>query len=77
MIKNGPIQKIVSEVFSISVGQAKTLIEQGGIYVNDIKIDLTKTIKFPEDFLWNKYCVLRKGKKDYRILILENKDNVS
>jgi tyrosyl-tRNA synthetase len=71
MIKSGPIHEIIAQMWGISNSEAKNLVRQGAISINDsYKADLTKIIKFPDDFLYDKYCVIKKGKRDYRMLIV-------
>ena len=50
-----------------SKGQAKTLIAQGGIALNDVKIEDISYKLTDEDFKEG-YAILRKGKKVYHKL---------
>ena len=50
-----------------SKGQAKTLIAQGGISLNDVKIEDISYKLTDEDFK-DGYAILRKGKKVYHKL---------
>ena len=62
------IEAIVNTEIAPSKGQAKTLISQGAISLNEIKIDdISYTLK-EEDFK-NGYAILKKGKKIYHKLV--------
>jgi len=50
-----------------SKGEARRAIEQGGVYVNQQRADLAKTIG-NEDWIGGKSVLLRKGKKEYALL---------
>ena len=69
-----PIEENTSIVYAIiktgiapSKGQARTLIDQGGISLNDIKITDTSYIISSDD-LKDGYAILKKGKKVYHKL---------
>ena len=53
--------------FAPSKGQARTLIEQGGITLNDEKVSDT-TYQLSEEDFKDGYAILRKGKKVYHKL---------
>lgn len=62
------IEAIVNTEIAPSKGQAKTLISQGAISLNEIKIDdISYTLK-EEDFK-DGYAILKKGKKIYHKLV--------
>ena len=61
------VEAIVQAGIAPSKGQARTLIEQGGISLNDNKISDTTYILSSEDFK-DGYAILRKGKKVYHKL---------
>jgi tyrosyl-tRNA synthetase len=50
-----------------SRGQARKDIESGGIYLNNIRAELS-TIATTSNLLFEKYLLLRKGKKSYAVL---------
>ena len=53
-----------------SKSQARTLISQGGIYLNDETINDIAYVVSEKDFK-NKEAILRKGKKIYHKLVLK------
>lgn len=61
------VDAIIQTGIAPSKGQARTLIEQGGISLNDNKISDTTYILSSEDFK-DGYAILRKGKKVYHKL---------
>lgn len=61
------IDAIIQTGIAPSKGQARTLIEQGGISLNDIKISDTHYVLSSNDFK-NSYAILKKGKKIYHKL---------
>lgn len=61
------VDAIIKAGIAPSKGQARTLIEQGGISLNDNKITDTTYIITSEDFK-NGYAILKKGKKIYHKL---------
>jgi tyrosyl-tRNA synthetase len=51
-----------------SKGQARKDIEAGGIYLNNARVaDVTRLVT-PNDLLFGKYLLLRKGKRSYAVL---------
>lgn len=62
------IDAIVISGIAPSKGQARTLIAQGGISLNDIKIDDISYVLSDSDFN-NGYAILKKGKKIFHKLI--------
>ena len=56
-----------------SKGEARRLQAQGGVYVNDQRID-DPEFYLEESDLQNREILLRAGKKRYHRLILENQD---
>ena len=51
-----------------SRSQAKRDIEDGGIYLNNVRVtDSTRRVR-TADLLFGKYVLLRKGKKSYAVL---------
>lgn len=63
------LDAIITAGMAPSKGQARTLINQGGITLNDIKIDDVNYVLSENDFK-NGYAILRKGKKVYHKLIV-------
>lgn len=61
------VDAIIKTGIAPSKGQARTLIEQGGIALNDTKISDTTYILKEEDFK-DGYAILKKGKKVYHKL---------
>ena len=61
------IDAIIQTGIAPSKGQARTLIEQGGISLNDIKISDTHYVLSSNDFK-DSYAILKKGKKIYHKL---------
>ena len=71
-IETSILEAIVSSQIAPSKGQARTLINQGGISLNDEKITDANYILSEKDFEKG-YAILKKGKKVYHKLILKNK----
>ena len=51
-----------------SKGEARRSIEQGGIYLNQHRIDDVGRTIVPEDWIGGRNLLLRKGKKEYALL---------
>ena len=51
-----------------SKSAARTTIKQGGAYVNNRRVDDVDAVLTTADLLHDRYVVLRKGRRDYRIL---------
>jgi len=51
-----------------SKGNARRLLQQGGVSLNNNKIDDFNRRVVLEDFIENMYLVLRKGRKNYFII---------
>ncbi len=64
------VDAIISAGLAPSKGQARTLIEQGGISLNDNKVADTNYTLSSNDFKEG-YAILRKGKKVYHKLVIE------
>jgi tyrosyl-tRNA synthetase len=58
---------VVQAGLAKSKGEARRAIEQGGIYVNQQRADLDKTIA-GDDWIGGRNVLLRKGKKEYALL---------
>lgn len=63
------IEAIIYTNIAPSKGQARTLIEQGGISLNDEKITDTNFILSENDFR-DGYAIIKKGKKVYHKLVI-------
>ena len=61
------LDAIVLTGIAPSKGQAKTLIAQGGISLNDVKIE-DVSYKLSEEDFKEGYAILKKGKKVYHKL---------
>ena len=61
------LDAIITAGMAPSKGQARTLINQGGITLNDEKISDVNYVLSDEDFKEG-YAILRKGKKVYHKL---------
>jgi tyrosyl-tRNA synthetase len=51
-----------------SKGQARTTIEQGGAYINNRREHDVERVIVGDDLVAGRYLVLRRGKKDYRLV---------
>lgn len=62
------VEALVLAKLAPSKGQARKDVEGGGIYVNNMRVnDLTRTLA-PNDLLFGRHILLRKGKKTYTVL---------
>ena len=50
-----------------SKGAARKALEAGGVYLNNVRVDLAKTVT-TADLLFGQHLLLRKGKKSYAVL---------
>ena len=50
-----------------SKGAARKSLEAGGVYLNNVRADLTRTVT-TADLLFGKHLLLRKGKRTYAVL---------
>ncbi len=51
-----------------SKGEARKLIQQGGLSINKSKISAPETVLTPEDLLFGKFILIQKGKKHYFLI---------
>ena len=58
-----------SQIFP-SKGEAKKMLQAGGLSVNKVKIGVEKTLLAVEDLLQGKYVLVQKGKKNYYLVIV-------
>lgn len=72
LIKNGVniIELLVISEFISSKSEARRLIDQGGICVNNEKVESTQAL-ISEDTLVDNYVVLKRGKKNYLKVIFK------
>ncbi len=61
------IDLVVQAGLEPSKGAARKSLEAGGVYLNNVRADLTRTVT-AADLLFGKYLLLRKGKKSYAVL---------
>jgi len=62
------IDLIVHSGLENSKGAARKALEAGGIYLNNVRVtDLARSVTVA-DLLFEKYLLLRKGKKSYAVL---------
>jgi len=66
-----PIAEMVAESgLSTSKGQARKDLEGGGIYINNQRATDAQRKIVKEDFLFGRYLLLRKGKRNYCLCVL-------
>ena len=58
---------VVHAGLETSKGSARKSLEAGGVYLNNVRVDHTRAVT-PGDLLFDKYLLLRKGKKSYAVL---------
>ncbi len=61
------IDLVVASGLEPSKGAARKSLEAGGVYLNNVRADLTRTVT-TADLLFGKYLLLRKGKRSYAVL---------
>jgi tyrosyl-tRNA synthetase len=64
------IQFLTDTAIFPSKGEAKKMLQAGGIAINKIKIASDKNIVELTDLLQNKYILVQKGKKNYYLVIV-------
>jgi tyrosyl-tRNA synthetase len=65
----GPlVDLLVHAGLSPSKGQARKDVEGGGIYLNNVRASEATRAVTPNDLLFGKYLLLRKGKRTYAVL---------
>ena len=52
-----------------SRGEARRTVAQGGAYVNNRRVEGEERALGPSDLLWDRYVVLRRGRRDYHLLV--------
>lgn len=58
-----------SAIFT-SKGEARKMLQGGGLAVNKVKVGVEKTILTNEDLLQGKYILIQKGKKNYYLVVV-------
>jgi tyrosyl-tRNA synthetase len=53
-----------------SKGEAKKMLQAGGLSINKVKVNSEKLIVNSEDLLQGKYILLQKGKKNYYLVVV-------
>ena len=66
------IDLLVSSGLCPSKGQARKDVEGGGIYVNNVRASEVSRTLTARDILFDRYVLLRKGKRTYAVLRLED-----
>ena len=62
------VDLLVETGIAPSKGRARTTVEQGGAYVNNRREGDPGRLIGPDDLLAGRYVVLRRGKKEYRLV---------
>jgi tyrosyl-tRNA synthetase len=65
------IDVLIAAGLSPSKGQARKDIEAGGININNVRATDTKLVLGPDHLLFDKFILLRKGKKNYALVRFE------
>ena len=65
------IEILIAAKLSPSKGQARKDIEAGGVYVNNVRAIDTKLVIGAEHLLFDKFVLLRKGKRNYALVRFE------
>jgi tyrosyl-tRNA synthetase len=67
----GLVDALVVSGLVPSKSRARTTITQGGAYVNNRRVDDVDARLGPDDLLFGRYLVLRRGQRDYHLLRFE------
>ncbi len=67
----GLVDAMVGSGLATSKGSARTLLTQGGVYVNNRRVTDLDALICREDLLFDRYVLLRRGKQDYHLLRFE------
>ena len=62
------VDALTESGLSKSKGDARKTIGQGGVYVNNKRVDDVDYALDTTDYLHDRYVVLRRGKRDYHLL---------
>ena len=60
---------LVATGAAASRGEGRALVEQGGVHVNGRPVRDTATSFGPDDLLAGRYLLVRRGKRDQRMLV--------
>ena len=63
------VDALASSGLVASRGEARRAIAQGGAYVNNRRVDDAERVLGPADLLHDRYVVLRRGRRDYHLLV--------
>ncbi len=67
----GVVDALTSSGLVASRGEARRAIAQGGAYVNNRRVDDPDRVLGPGDLLHDRYLVLRRGRREYHLLVVE------
>jgi tyrosyl-tRNA synthetase len=62
------VDTLVRTGLAKSKGEARRTIDQGGVYVNNVRVADADRALGPSDLLHDRYVVLRKGRRDVHIV---------
>jgi tyrosyl-tRNA synthetase len=65
----GLTELLVHAGLAASKGQAKKDLEGGGVYINNVRETNLQRMVTDSDLLFNKYILLRKGKRNYAVIV--------
>ncbi len=65
------VEVLASSGLCGSKGEARRLIDSGGIYLNNTKVDSAERTLGTEDLLAGRFVLLRRGRRDYHLLRVE------
>jgi tyrosyl-tRNA synthetase len=65
------VDALVTTGLAPSKGRARTTIGQGGAYVNNLRVTDSDARLGPDDLLFGRYLVLRRGPRDYHLVRFE------
>jgi tyrosyl-tRNA synthetase len=65
-----PVDLLVSSELAKSKAEARRFIEQGGVYLNNERLDAESRVEL-SDALHGRYLVLRRGPRQLRLVVVE------
>ncbi len=66
-----PLVELLTQAgLCLSKGQARKDIEGGGVYINNVRESSFQRVVSAADLLFGKYLLLRKGKRNYTVLVV-------
>lgn len=71
-----PVSLLVDSGLCSSKSDARRVVKSGGLYLNNERFSEADNVVRPEQFLFGKFLLLRKGKKDYALVRLKIPTNV-